>query len=283
MSDSHTKTVLVTGCSSGIGACLARSLHDRGGYRVFAATRREGDAAALREAGLAGLELDLAAPASIAAAVERILEEGNGRIDVLINNGAYGQPGAVEDLSRDVLRAQFEVNVFGTLDLTNRVLPVMRRQGQRGRGRIIQISSILGLVCLPFRGAYNASKYALEALTETLRLELRGTDIHACLVEPGPIASRFRENAMQRFEANIDVANSAHRKRYEAVRARLHSTEPDPFTLPPEAVVKKTLLAMERRHPRARYLVTVPAHGLARLKRLLPDRLFEALVANISR
>jgi len=283
MSISHTKTVLVTGCSSGIGACVARSLHDRGGYRVFAAARREGDAAALREAGLAGLALDLADPASIAVAVERVLEEGDGRIDVLINNGAYGQPGAVEDLSRDVLRAQFEVNVFGTLDLTNRVLPVMRRQGQRGCGRIIQISSILGLVCLPFRGAYNASKYALEALTETLRLELRGTDIHACLVEPGPIASRFRENAMRRFEANVDAANSAHRARYEAVRARLHSAEPDPFTLPPEAVVKKVLLAMERRRPRARYLVTVPAHGLARLKRLLPDRLFEALVANISR
>lgn len=282
MTDTRLKTVLITGCSSGIGACLAHALHQRQGYRVFATARREADVAALRRAGLESLVLDLADSRSISAAVDRVVERGGG-IDALINNGAYGQPGAVEDLSRDVLRAQFEVNLFGTHELTTRVLPIMRRQGDRGRGRIVQISSILGLVCLPFRGAYNASKYALEALTDTLRLELRGTDIHVCLIEPGPIASRFRENAMRRFEAHIEVDISPHRARYRAIQARLHSDKPDPFTLPPEAVLEKTLLAMERRRPRPRYLVTVPAHVLARLKRVLTDRLLDAMVGRLSR
>lgn len=280
MSDDPSKSVLITGCSSGIGACLAGRIHERGGYRVFAATRREEDAEGLRRAGLEGLRLDLSDPASVAAAVDEVLARTGGRIDVLINNGAYGQPGAVEDLSRDVLRAQFEVNLFGTHDLTTRVLPAMRRHGA---GRIIQISSILGLVCLPFRGAYNASKYALEALTDTLRLELRGTDIHVSLIEPGPIASRFRDNAMRRFEAHIRTGDSPHHERYESVRARFTSGSPDPFTLPPEAVLGKVVLAMEQRRPRPRYLVTVPAHALARLKRVLPDRVFDALVGRLSR
>lgn len=283
VADSQAKTVLITGCSSGIGACLARALHEREGYRVFATTRRAEDAESLRRAGLDALPLDLADPASINSAVDRVLERGDGGIEVLINNGAYGQPGAVEDLSRDVLRRQLEVNLLGTHELTTRVLKVMRGQGERGRGRIVQISSILGLVSLPFRGAYNASKYALEALTDALRLELRDTDIHLSLIEPGPIASRFRENAMRRFEAHIDTAGSPHRDRYEAVRARLHSDKPDPFTLPPEAVLEKTLLAMERRRPRPRYPVTFPARALARLKRVLPDRLMDAMVAKLSR
>lgn len=280
MAAAPVKTVLITGCSSGIGECLAAAIHARDGYRVVATARRAEDVERLRRSGPDALQLDLANPDSISAAVEGALERGGGRIDILINNGAYGQPGAVEDLSREVLRAQFEVNLFGTHELTGLVLPVMRRQRT---GRIIQISSILGLVSLPFRGAYNASKHALEALSDTLRLELRGTGIHVSLIEPGPIESRFRHNAMRRFEEHIRVEDSPHRERYEAVRARLHSDRPDPFTLPPEAVLKKTLLAMERRHPRPRYLVTVPAHVLARLKRMLPDRLFDALLSRVSR
>lgn len=280
MTPPTARTVLITGCSSGIGRCLAEALHARDGYRVFATARRDDDVAALREAGLEALALDLADSSSIGAAVDAVLERSGGRIDVLINNGAYGQPGAVEDLSRDTLRAQLEVNLLGTHELTCKVLPVMRRAGQ---GRVIQISSILGLVCLPFRGAYNASKYALEALTDTMRLELRGTGIHVSLIEPGPIASRFRDNAMRRFEAHIDAESSPHRARYKTVRERLHSDEPDPFTLPPEAVLKKTLMAMERRRPRPRYLVTFPAHLLARLKRILPDRWLDTLVARQGR
>lgn len=280
MTDQPDKTVLITGCSSGIGECLAKGIHRRPGYRVLATARRDKDVESLRAAGLTALPLDLADSRSVSAAADEAQALGGGHVDILVNNGAYGQPGAVEDLSREALRAQFEVNVLGTHELTTRVLPGMRRQGW---GRIIQISSILGLVSLPFRGAYNASKHALEALSDTLRLELRGTGIHVSLIEPGPIESRFRHNAMRRFEEHVRVADSPHRQRYETVRARLHSDTPDPFTLPPEAVLSKALLAMERRSPRPRYPVTVPAHALARLKRVLPDRLFDALVGRLSR
>lgn len=280
MTSTSPKSVLITGCSSGIGLCLAREIHQRAGYRVFATARREEDVARLTGLGLESLTLDLADSRSISTTVAEILERGGGRLDVLINNGAYGQPGAVEDLSREVLRDQFEVNLFGTHELTRLALPAMRR---RGWGRIVQISSILGLACLPFRGAYNASKYALEALSDTLRLELRGTGIHVSLIEPGPIESRFRENAMRHFERRIPYEDSVYKHRYRAVRDRLHSDKPDPFSLPPEAVLQKTLLAMEQRHPRPRYLVTVPAHILARLKRVLPDRAYDAMVAYIGR
>lgn len=275
-----SKNVLITGCGSGIGLHLANGLDQRGGYRVFATARRQEDVARLRGSGLQAMQLDLTDPGSIAAAVDRSLEMGAGRIDVLINNGGFGQPGAVEDLSREVLKAQFEVNVFGTHDLTHRVLPAMRRQGH---GRIVQISSILGLICLPFRGAYCASKYALEALSDALRLELRGTGIHVCLIEPGPIESCFRTNSRRRFEEFVAAGHSPHEQRYQAMLARLASGRPDPFTLPPEAVLGKVLLAMERRHPRARYQVTIPSTVLARLKRVLPDRLFDAMVASITR
>lgn len=279
MTAAQTRTVLITGCSSGIGECLATAIHGRDGYRVLATARGEADVERLRRSGLDALQLDLADTGSIAAAADRALERSGGCVDILINNGAYGQPGAVEDLSREVLRAQFEVNVFGTHELTTRLLPAMRRQEW---GRIIQISSILGRVSLPFRGAYNASKHALEALTDTLRLELRGSGVHVSLIEPGPIESRFRHNAMRHFE-HLETGASPHRQRYQAVRERLHSDRPDPFTLPPEAVLKKVLAAMERPNPRPRYPVTVPAHVLARLKRLLPDRLFDALVARLAR
>src|SRR3970282_219672 len=198
------KSVLITGCSSGIGRCLALGLHARG-YRVFASVKQEKDVAALRAAGLECLVLDLRAPDSIRAAVEAVLARTGGQLYALINNGAYGQPGAVEDLTREALRLQFETNLFGTQELTNRVLPVMRRQNN---GRIIQISSLLGIVCLAYRGAYNASKFALEALSATMRLELRGTNIHIALVEPGPITSRFRDNAFQAYKAHIDKIRS---------------------------------------------------------------------------
>jgi len=197
-----TRTILITGCSSGIGRCVARGLATRG-YRVFATARRREDVEHLRAEGLAGLQLDLADSASIAAAVDEVLERTDGHLYALFNNGAYGQPGAVEDLSREVLRLQFETNLFGWHELTNRVLPVMRQQGY---GRIIHNSSVLGFVALPFRGAYTASKYALEGLTDTLRLELRGSGIHGrCALaedrqrdEEGLVKSRRSRGASDR-------------------------------------------------------------------------------------
>jgi NAD(P)-dependent dehydrogenase (short-subunit alcohol dehydrogenase family) len=270
--------ILITGCSTGIGHHLAHALH-RSGHRVFATARREADVQRLTGEGLESLVLDLDSSDSIRAAVATVLERTGGRIDALINNGAFGLPGAVEDLSRDALRAQFETNLFGTQELTNLVLPVMRRQNH---GRIIQLSSLLGIVCLAYRGAYSASKYALEALTDTMRLELRGTNIHLSLVEPGPITSRFRDNAYRAYQRWIDKTHSAHRLYYEAVERRLGGTKPLPFTLPPEAVLKRVRHALASRRPKARYPVTAPAYFFAAARHLLPTRALDRLLAAVS-
>jgi NAD(P)-dependent dehydrogenase (short-subunit alcohol dehydrogenase family) len=272
------KSILITGCSSGIGLCVAEGLKARG-YRVFATARKETDAQQLRADGFESLRLDLADSDSITAAVNEILARTHGTLDALFNNGAYGQPGAVEDLSRDALRAQFETNLFGWHELTNQILPVMRRQGH---GRIIQNSSVLGFVALRYRGAYNASKYALEGLSDTLRLELAGTDIHVSLIEPGPITSRFRENAFKAYQKNIDPDNSVHRDKYLAMEARLKTEGPVvPFTLPPEAVLKKVIHALESRRPKARYYVTFPTYLFGFLKRVLSTRLLDKILNKV--
>lgn len=274
------KTILITGCSTGIGRHAAEGLAARG-YRVFATARKAEDVEALRAAGLESLQLDLDDSASINAAVDEVLHRTGGTLDALFNNGAYGQPGAVEDLRRDVLRAQFETNLFGTLELTNRIIPVMRAQGH---GRIIQNSSLLGLVALPYRGAYNASKFALEGLTDTLRLELAGSGIHVCLIEPGPIESRFRANAYAAFKRNIDAANSVHRLRYEAQERRLTKAGPAaPFTEPPSAVLKRLIHALESPRPKPRYYVTVPTWFFAVARRVLPVRLLDQVLLAVSR
>lgn len=272
------KSVLITGCSTGIGRCLALGLHARG-YRVFASVKQEKDVAGLRAAGLESLVLDLRSSESIRTAVESVLAHTGGQLYALINNGAYGQPGAVEDLTREALRLQFETNLFGTQELTNLVLPVMRA---RHDGRIVQISSILGIISLAYRGAYNASKFALEALSDTMRLELRGTNIHISLIEPGPITSRFRANAFEAYKENIDKAHSAHRAYYERVEKRLGGEKPLPFTLPPEAVLKKVIHALESNRPRIRYPVTFPTYLFAWLRRVLTARALDRMLARAS-
>nr|WP_221188463.1 SDR family NAD(P)-dependent oxidoreductase [Halomonas cerina] len=260
---------MITGCSSGIGHAAAHTLSARG-WRVFATARAEADVARLVEEGLEALPLDLASSPSIEAAVDEVLERTGGRLTALFNNGAYGQPGAVEDLSRAVLRAQLETNLLGTHELTTRVLPAMRAQGQ---GRIVQNSSVLGFAALPYRGAYVCSKFALEGLTDTLRQELRGSGIHVSLIQPGPITSRFRENAYRAFKANIDPTHSAHATTYRRVEARLANREGRaPFTLEAEAVVAKLIHALESQRPRPRYAVTLPTHLFTALKRVLSTR-----------
>lgn len=269
------RTILITGCSSGIGRCVARGLARRG-YRVFATARREADVEQLNSAGLESLPLDLSDSGSINRAVDVILERTDGRLDALFNNGAYGQPGAVEDLTTDVLRAQFEANFFGWHELTCLVLPVMRAQGE---GRIIQNSSVLGFVALKYRGAYNASKFALEGLTDTLRQELEGTNIHVSLVEPGPIVTKFRENAYRAFKKNIDVKRSPHRKVYEVVERRLANDKDEPpFTLPSSAVLRKVIHALESTRPKPRYYVTVPTYAFGVLKRFLSSRMMDRIL-----
>lgn len=272
----NSKSILITGCSSGIGLCLARGLKDRG-YRVFATARKTEDVKQIVAAGLESLRLDLDDSDSIHDTVSEILGRTNGELYALINNGAYGQPGAVEDLSRNVLRQQFETNLFGTHELTRLVLPAMRKQGY---GRIIQISSLLGIAAMTYRGAYNASKFALEGLSDTLRLELRGTDIHVVLIEPGPIVSKFRDNAYAAFMANIDAENSAHRDQYRSMVKRFKGKSGNmPFTLPAEAVLAKTVHALEARRPKIRYPVTFPTYLFAILKRLLPFRWMDSILA----
>ena len=269
MAHKDERSVLITGCSSGIGYSCAHGLKTRG-FRVFASARKQEDVERLASEGLESLPLDLDDPDSIGRAVDQVLSLTDGRLYALFNNGAYGQPGAVEDLAREVLRAQLETNLLGWHDLTCRIIPVMRKQGC---GRIVQNSSVLGLVTLMSRGAYVASKFALEGLTDTLRLELQGSGIHISLIEPGPIESRFRANSHEKFRANIDVENSVHRESYLAAEKRLIKEGPaQPFTLPPEAVLKKLLHALESRRPKPRYYVTVPTHLFGNLRRVLTTR-----------
>ena len=274
----HDKSILITGCSSGIGLCVAVGLKARG-YRVFASARKAEDVAMLQQRGLEALQLDLADSDSINAAVKELLERCDGKLYALFNNGAYGQPGAVEDLSREVLREQFETNLFGTHELTCMLLPVMRAQGY---GRIIQNSSVLGIISLAFRGAYNSSKYALEGLSDTMRLELHGSNVFVSLIEPGPITSRFRANSFAKYQQHIDKEQSFFRDTYSQMEKRLTKEGPAvPFTLPPEAVLDKVIHALESKRPSAHYYVTFPTYLFGILKRLLPQRALDWVLRKV--
>ena len=264
---SSPKTILITGCSSGIGYVSAQQLKARG-HRVIASARKAEDVKRLRLEGFNVVQLDLADSASVRQGFAEALQLADGCIDVLFNNGAFGQPGAVEDLTREVLQFQFETNFFGWHELTNLVIPLMRKQGS---GRIIYNSSVLGLVAMRFRGAYNASKFAVEGLADTLRLELRGSGIHVSLIEPGPILTNFRQNSFDLYKANIDTANSTHKDTYRAMEERLQKEGAAvPFTLPAEAVAAKVIHAVESQRPKIRYFVTFPTYLFGFLKRILP-------------
>lgn len=271
------KSILITGCSSGIGYDAAHGLQARG-WRVFATCRKEEDCERLRAEGLESFRLDYADEASIKAAVAECLSRTGGTLDALYNNGAYACPGAIEDLPRDALREIYETNVFGYHDLTRQVLPVMRAQGH---GRIINCSSVLGLVTLRFRGAYNSTKFALEGLTDTLRIELKNGPIKVITLEPGPITARIRVNAQPHFEKWIDWENSAQRHVYEkSLIPRLYDqkTEKDPFELPASAVTKKIIHALEHPRPKPRYYVTTPTHIMGALRRLLTTRALDRIL-----
>jgi len=267
--------VLMTGCSSGIGHHCAHALARRG-WRVVASARRAEDVQRLRGEGLTAVLLDLDRDEHMAAGLEAALQHSDGRLDALFNNAGFGVPGALEDLPRAALRAQFETNVFGTLELTRRVLPLFRA---RGAGRVVFNSSVLGFAAFPFRGAYTASKYALEGAADTLRLELRGSGVAVSLIEPGPITSRFRHNARLAFHRFIPAPeHSVHAESYCAQLERLQSPAEAPFTLGPEAVERALWHALTSPHPRARYPVTVPTHLFRWARRLLPDTAVDALI-----
>lgn len=271
------KSILITGCSSGIGYCAAVGMRAQG-WRVFAACRQPEDCARLRAEGFDSPLLDYTRAETIDAALAEVLKATGGTVDAIFNNGAHGTPGAVEDLPTDALRAIFEANFFGWHHLTRAVIPVMRRQGH---GRIIQCSSVLGFVTMPWRGAYNATKFALEGLTDTLRVEMRDTPLHVVLIEPGPVTSKIRENAVVHFERWVDWRNSARREQYQNVlNKRLYQdTGPDRFELPPTAVLEKLIQACEVPRPRARYYVTTPTHIMGALRRVLPTRALDWVLA----
>jgi NAD(P)-dependent dehydrogenase (short-subunit alcohol dehydrogenase family) len=269
-----SKSILITGCSSGIGLCAAETLAARG-WRVFATARKPDDIARLKdEVGVEGLYLDYAEQDSIVAAAEHVLEATGGRLDALFNNGGYGQPGALEDIRREVLRAQFEANVFGWHDLTQRVIPAMRANGE---GRIVFCSSVLGLLAAPYRGAYCASKFAVEALADTLRMELSGSGIHVSLIEPGPIATRFVEHAIEAYRRNVDLEASHHREIYKRRIAHMEAGGSQTFKLGPEAVVAKLVHALDNKRPKPRYYVTLPSYAVALLRRVLPAGALDAV------
>jgi NAD(P)-dependent dehydrogenase (short-subunit alcohol dehydrogenase family) len=251
------RTILITGCSSGIGLAAARMMKARG-WSVIATARKDADLATLRaDIGVDAVQLDLANPASVAACFDRAMSLSGGRIDALFNNAAYGQVGAIEDLTVEVLRRQFEVNLFAQHELTRRVLPVMRGQGH---GRIVQCSSVLGLVAAPFRGAYCATKFAMEALSDSMRMELAGSGVHVV------------EHALENFLNTVDIQNSPHRVLYEARLERMKQGGNDTFKLEPEAVAEKLVHAVESQRPKMRYYVTTPTYITAILKRVAPQR-----------
>ncbi|SEN69184.1 Short-chain dehydrogenase [Loktanella fryxellensis] len=269
------KTVLITGCSSGIGLDAAHGLRDAG-WRVFASCRRQADSDRLIAAGFDSPLIDYADPDSITAGLAHVLAATGGTLDALYNNGAFACPGAVEDLPRAALEAIFQTNLFGVHDLTRQVIPVMRAQGH---GRIVNCSSVLGLVGYRWRGAYVATKFALEGLTDVLRLEMRDTAIKVILLEPGPIASRIRENAIPHFERWIDPAASARAAQYVALTDRLYHGGDDKFQLPASAVTAKLRHALEHPRPKARYYITTPTYIAAAMRRLLPTWAQDALIA----
>ena len=270
------RSVLITGCSSGIGLAAAETMRDRG-WRVFATARAPEDLARLKDdVGVESVYLDYAEPESIAAAADQVLDATDSALTALFNNGAYGQAGAIEDLPTEALRAQFETNVFGWHELTRRVIAPLRA---RNAGRIVQCSSVLGLLAAPYRGAYCASKFAIEALTDTLRIELKDTGIHVSLIEPGPIRTRFIETAIKHYKQNIDMENSAHAEIYRERLAKMEDGGQMAFKLEPEAVCRRLVHALEAKRPKTRYYVTVPTFVGAYLRRILPTRALDFVAA----
>jgi len=273
------RSILITGCSSGIGYQVAKDLKQRG-YRVIASARNQLDVDRLNSEGMYCLQLDLTDSQSIKHAFNAALEYSDSSLYGLFNNGAYGQAGAVEDLTREAMSLQFETNVIGTMELTNLVIPVMHQQGM---GRIIFNSSILGFIALKFRGAYTASKYAIEGFADTLRLELDGTNIATCLIEPGPIETKFRSNSYKMYQKYIDRDNSRFKQEYlNSEKRLLKKGAAAPFTLPASAITPKIIHALESNRPKPRYYVTKPTYLLGYMKRILSNKSLDKLLLKIS-
>lgn len=274
------KTIFITGCSSGIGHDAAIALSSRG-HHVIASCRKQKDVDKLVGLGLEAVCMDMDDLKSISQGFYDVLFKTNGQLDVLINNAGYGQIGALEDIPYEVLIKQFSTNVFGLMELTKLVIPIMRKQKQ---GRIINISSLLGIVSLPFRGAYNASKYAVEGLSDTLRLELKTSGIQVITIQPGPIDSRFRDNAVDLSLKKINTQISHFQPQYEKMLSSFRQQKTDSiFTKHPDAVIKKMIHAVESKTPKPKYPVTFPSHFFNWSKRLLSVKMLDWVLSCVSR
>ena len=274
------KSILITGCSSGIGLDCAKTLHAHG-WMVFASCRQQKDCDRLKMMGIESPRLDHADTVSITETIQYILTKTNGKLDAVFNNGAFAVPGAVEDLPTDALRSIYETNLFGYHEVIRQVIPIMRAQG---KGKILNCSSVLGFVAIPWRGAYNSTKFALEGLTDTLRIEMRNTNINVILIEPGPIGTKIRENSIPHFERWVDWEKSPRKKQYETdLIKRLYQpkNKPDAFELPVSAVTKVVMKALESHHPKPRYYVTIPTHFMGLLRRILSTRSLDWFISRL--
>ena len=272
------KTILITGCSSGIGYHCAKRIEEEQRYRLIVTARKDEDIQRLISEGFEVVKMDMSESASVQKGFKRVLAKTGGELYALFNNAGFGQPGAVEDLSRDALKEQFETNVFGVIELTNLALKVFRKQK---KGKIIQNSSVLGFVAFKYRGAYSASKFALEALSDTLRLELTGSNVHISLIEPGPIKTDFRKNAFKKFLKYINVDESPHYQAHQKSVERFKSDKDDPFTLSSEAVFQSLSKILETKNPKDRYRVTIPTKLFWILRRILPVKVLDMIISRI--
>ncbi|MEA3512358.1 MAG: SDR family NAD(P)-dependent oxidoreductase [Campylobacterota bacterium] len=272
---SKTLSILITGCSSGIGKQTALFLKEKG-YKVFATARTAEDVEMLKDLGFDAFYLDVTKKESISSALKHILTITDGTLDICFNNAGFGQPGAIEDIKTDILKEQFETNVFGLHEVTIQVLEIMKKQGY---GKIIQHSSVLGLVSLKHRGAYNASKYAIEGLTDTLRLELEDTDIDVTLLNTGPVTSKFRDNAIAKTKENIDIENSRFKNTY---LKNLNAKKSDvPFNLEAIEVSKIVEKIIVSKNVKPRYYITKATYILGFCKRILSTKLLDKILIKI--
>ena len=272
------QNILITGCSSGIGLETALTLK-KNGIKVYASARKDKDVEMLKDLGFETFKIDVRNKDEIKYALETILKNDL-KLDAVFNNAGFGQPGAVEDLSVKVLKKQFNTNFFGLHELTIQAMKIFRAQGY---GKIIQHSSVLGIISLKFRGAYNASKYAIEGINDTLRQEVLGSQIYISTINTGPVTSKFRENALKKFNKNITVEGSFWEETYKKeLKARLETTEDKaPFNLPASSVANTVLKIMNTKKPKPRYYVTTATHLLGFFKRILTTSLLDKLLNKI--
>ncbi|CAA6822326.1 MAG: Putative NAD(P)-dependent oxidoreductase EC-YbbO [uncultured Sulfurovum sp.] len=270
------QNIVITGCSTGIGLATAEYLKEQG-YKVYPTVKNEKDLAFLKQMGFNNvMKLDVRKSTEISEVINTVLNE-DGKIDCWFNNAGFGQAGAVEDIQTAILKEQFETNVFGLHECTRQIIPIMRKQGH---GKIIQHSSVLGLISLFGRGAYNASKYAIEGLTDTLRLELKDSNIYPVLLNTGPITSSFRKTAMQKLEKNVAIHDSIFSDYY----AKNLSAEKSKVPFNEEAisvakVVHKIILANK---PKPRYYITKATYLLGYAKRILSTSVLDYLLKKIA-